>query len=189
MATVERGEHERFLEIRVADGDLGGVVAGLVPAHECRLSPAECEHVAREVASRGLWEGVDLTPTESQTRAYALLYEDERMEMWLLSWLPHHSTGFHDHGESSVGFCVAQGALVERHLRFAEQPRAETLVAGDGRAAGCDYIHCLEWETGAPALSVHVYSPPLTVVGQYRYDADGVLHRRSQPGRDELTKD
>ena len=149
MATVERREHEPFLEVPLADASDGGIEA-LVPA---------------------------------------LLYEDERMEMWLLSWLPHHSTGFHDHGESSVGFCVAQGTLTEQYLRFADPPRAETLVVGDSRAAGSDYIHCLEWETGEPALSVHVYSPPLAVVGQYRYDDHGILHRHSQPGRDELTRD
>ena len=188
MATVERREHEPFLEVPLADVSDGGIEA-LVPAHDDLLSPSECETLAREIASRGLWEGVALTPTESHTRAYALLYEDERMEMWLLSWLPHHSTGFHDHGESSVGFCVAQGTLTEQYLRFAHPPRAETLVVGDSRAAGSDYIHCLEWETGEPALSVHVYSPPLAVVGQYRYDDHGILHRHSQPGRDELTRD
>ena len=62
-------------------------------------------------------------------------------------------------------------------------------MAGESRNAGSDYIHCLEWSAGAPALSVHVYSPPLAVVGQYRVDDDGVLHRQSQAGRDELTKD
>ena len=111
------------------------------------------------------------------------------MEMWLLSWLPHHSTGFHDHGESNVGFCVTQGTLVEQQLRFAGPPCELRLEAGATRAAGSDYIHCLEWESGSPALSVHVYSPPLTVVGQYRSDDDGVLRRETQAGRDELTKD
>ena len=132
----------------------------------CR--PPSASSSPSEIAGRGLWEGVELTPTESHTRAYALLYEDERIEMWLLSWLPRHSTGFHDHGESNVGFCVAQGTLVEQQLRFAEPPHERTLVVGDARAAGSDYIHCLEWESGSPALSVHVYSPPLAVVGQYR---------------------
>jgi hypothetical protein len=188
MATIERGEQEPFLAVPLGDAGDGGIEA-IIPDHDGLLSPAECEHLAREVAARGLWEGVGLTPTESHTRAYALLYEDERMEMWVLSWLPRHSTGFHDHGESNVGFCVAQGTLAEQHLRLSEPPRAETLAVGESRRAGSDYIHCLEWEAGAPALSVHVYSPPLAVVGQYRYDDDGVLHRHSQPGRDELTKD
>jgi hypothetical protein len=188
MATVERPGQQPFLDELLAEVGDGGIEA-LVPAHDGILSPAECEALAREIAARGLWEGVRLTPTESHTRAYALLHEDERIEAWLLSWLPHHSTGFHDHGASNVGFCVAQGTLVEQHLRFAQPPHAETLVAGDSRSAGSDYIHCLEWEAGAPALSVHVYSPPLAVVGQYRYDEDGRLRREAQAGRDELTKD
>jgi hypothetical protein len=188
MAAVERRAHEPSVEVRPADVSAESFAA-LAQQHDDLLSPTECANLAREITARGLWQGVELTPTESHTRAYSLLYDDERIEMWLLSWLPHHSTGFHDHGESNVGFCVAQGTLTEQHLRFAEPPRIETLVAGDTRAAGSDYIHCLEWETGAPALSVHVYSPPLSVVGQYRVDGDGVLHRQTQPGRDELTKD
>ena len=68
-------------------------------------------------------------------------------------------------------------------------PSAATLVVGDSRAAGADYIHCLEWESGEPALSVHAYSPPLAFVGQYRFDDNGMLRRATQSGRDELTKD
>ena len=179
MATIERPRHEPSPD---------GGVEPFVPSHGQLLSPTECESLAARVAESGLWRDVTLTPTESRTRAYGLLYEDERIEVWLLSWLPGHSTGFHDHGESNVGFSVAQGSLVEQYLCFAEPPRQATLVVGDSRAAGCDYIHCLEWEAGEPALSVHVYSPPLSVVGQYRVD-DGVLHRCAQAGRDELTKD
>jgi len=166
-----------------------GGIAGFLPAHDRLLTPEECEALAKEIVREGIWNGVELTPTESQTRAYALLHEDARMELWLLSWLPHHSTGFHDHGESNVGFCVAQGTLVEQQLRFSEAPAAATMAVGDSRAAGSDYIHCLEWETGTPALSVHVYSPPLAVVGQDRYDESGTLRRATQAGRDELTKD
>ena len=132
--------------------DVAGVTS-LVPDHDRILTPAECERIAVEIAARGLWEDVELTPTESHTRAYALLYEDERMEMWLLSWLPHHSTGFHDHGESNVGFCVTQGTIVEQQLRVAGPPSELRLEAGATRAAGSDYIHCLEWESGSPALS------------------------------------
>lgn len=154
------------------------------------LSPAECEAIARDVAARReQWADVELTPTESGTRAFALLREDEHLEVWLLSWLPGHSTGYHDHGTSNVGFCVAQGALVEQQLRFAETPTELVLGPGDTRAAGSDYIHCLEWRAGEPALSVHVYSPPLSVVGQYRIADGGVLRRETQSGRDELTRD
>lgn len=185
MATIER--HARQAR-RPADLT-GAGVAALVPPNDDLLSPAACESLAREITARDLWQGVSLTPTESGARAYALLYEDARMEVWLLSWLPRHSTGFHDHGESSVGFCIAQGALLEQHLRLAGPPRGETLECGDSRCAGSEYIHCLEWESGEPAVSVHVYSPPLRVVGQYREGTNGALLRETQSGRDELTKD
>lgn len=165
-------------------------VRGLLPERGRGLDAAECEQVARAVAgARELWQDVELTKTEAQTRSYAPLHEDEHVEVWLLGWLPGHTTGYHDHGYSSVGFCVAQGMLVEYQLRMAEQPVERRLGPGDARSAGCDYIHCLEWDAGEPALSVHVYSPPLGVVGQYRVADDGVVRRVIQPGRDELTRD
>ena len=185
MATIERREPEPLLELAAVPADL----ASLVPAHGRSLTPAECAQVAAEIAGRGIWKDVALTPTESHTRGYACIYADEWCEMWVLSWLPQHSTGFHDHGESNVGFCVVQGAIVEQQLRFAEPPHELTLAVGDTRAAGSDYIHCLEWESGAPALSVHVYSPRLTVVGQYRYNDEGILRRDVQSALEELTKD
>jgi hypothetical protein len=165
-------------------------VRALVPVADRRLSADECVGLARAVAAAPqLWGAVELTPTETGTRAYALLHEDEHVEVWLLAWQPSHTTGFHDHGGSSVGFCVAQGRLVEEQLRLLEPPSQLELGQGDSRAAGSDYIHSLEWRAGDPALSVHVYSPPLAVVGQYRVGPDGVLHRETQPGRDELTRD
>lgn len=183
--TLEHGESKHLLQVAPVPADL----ASLVPGHDRFLTPAECAQVAVAIARSRRWEGLELTPTESQTRAYACLYEDEWCEMWVLSWLPGHSTGFHDHGESNVGFCVARGAIVEQQLRFAEPPHELTLAVGDTRSAGSDYIHCLEWVSGAPAVTVHVYSPRLTVVGQYRYNDDSVLRREVQSGHDELTKD
>jgi hypothetical protein len=36
-------------------------------------------------------------------------------------------------------------------------------------------------------VTIHVYSPRLDWVGQYRVDDDGVIRREVQPGRRELT--
>jgi hypothetical protein len=165
-------------------------VRALVPVRDRRLLPAECAELARAVAAAPqLWDAVELTPTQTGTRAYALLHEDEHVEVWLLAWQPSHTTGFHDHGDSNVGFCVVRGRLVEEQLRLLDPPTQRELEQGDSRSAGSDYIHSLEWRAGDPALSVHVYSPPLAVVGQYRVGAGGVLHRETQPGREELTRD
>ena len=164
-------------------------LAALVPAGRL-LEPAECEATARAIAEApALWSDVVLTPTESGTRSYALLHETEDVEVWLLAWRPGHTTGYHDHGTSNVGFCVVSGSIAERQLRFAEPSTEAFLAAGDARSAPSDYIHCLEWHAGDPALSVHVYSPPLAQVGQYRVGEAGVLRREVQAGRDELTLD
>ena len=78
-----------------------GTIESLVPDHDRILAPAECEQLAVDIARRGLWEGVELTPTESHTRAYALLYEDERIE---LRWFPPHEIdGMLDSGELREG--------------------------------------------------------------------------------------
>ena len=37
-------------------------------------------------------------------------------------------------------------------------------------------------------MTVHVYSPRLDWVGQYRLDEDGVMQREVRPGRNELTE-
>ena len=49
-------------------------------------------------------------------------------------------------------------------------------------------IHRVSHEDGLPAVSVHVYSPRLDWVGQYRLDDDGVMQREVRPGRNELTE-
>jgi len=41
-------------------------------------------------------------------------------------------------------------------------------------------------ESGEPAVTIHVYSPRLDWVGQYRLDEDSVLRREPSPGRNEL---
>ena len=48
------------------------------------------------------------------------------------------------------------------------------------------YIHRVQHWAGAPAVTVHVYSPRLDWVGQYRIDDDGIVRREVQPGRNEL---
>jgi hypothetical protein len=42
-------------------------------------------------------------------------------------------------------------------------------------------------EAGAPAVTIHVYSPRLDWVGQYRLAENGIVRREVRPGRNELT--
>lgn len=161
-----------------------GTLADLVP-HGGVLDQEELEDVARGIAARpGLWE--PLARVDRERRRYELLYEDDRMDAWVLSWMPGQATGFHDHYISSVGICVAAGSVQEDWLRHRGEPLEWHLRTGDSRAGGPGYIHRVQYVSGEPAVTIHVYSPRLDWVGQYRIDEDGVLRREPSPGRNEL---
>ena len=111
------------------------------------------------------------------------------MDAWILSWMPGQGTGFHDHYISGVGLCVASGCRA-RGPDGVRQPSTSpgSCGAGDTRQGGPGYIHRVSHDEGTPAVTVHVYSPRLDWVGQYRLAEDGVVQREVRPGRNELTE-
>jgi len=159
---------------------------GLIP-HDGLLSPAELENVARDLATRTeLWR--PLVHADAGHRRYELVYEDDRMDAWILSWMPGQGTGFHDHYISGVGLCVASGCVREDLMVYGSEHQSRELRPGDTRQGGPGYIHRVSHHEGLPAVTVHVYSPRLDWVGQYRLDEDGVMQREVRPGRNELTE-
>ena len=155
--------------------------------HEGLLTLDELERVAAEIsARRDLWE--PLVRADPDQRRYELVYEDDHVDAWVLSWMPGQGTGFHDHYISSVGICVASGCVREDLMVYGTAPRTLDLRAGDSRQGGPGYIHRVTHHDGLPAVTVHVYSPRLDWVGQYRLGEDGVIKREVRPGRNELTE-
>ncbi len=151
------------------------------------LSPDVLEEVACALAARTeLWE--PLAHRDPEQRRYELVYEDERMDAWILSWMPGQGTGFHDHYVSGVGLCVASGSVREDLMVYGGPPESRVLRAGDARRGGPGYIHRVTHDEGLPAVTVHVYSPRLDWVGQYRLEEHGVVQRVVRPGRRELTE-
>ncbi|MCO6010758.1 cysteine dioxygenase family protein [Actinoallomurus purpureus] len=106
----------------------------------------------------------------TEGRWYERLHQDDDHEIWLLSWLPGQSTGFHDHGGSRGAFAVALGSLREHDLTTERD-----LAPGDFREFGPDYIHSVTNASTAPAVSVHVYSPRLTVMNRYDLTDAGLI--------------
>ncbi len=158
---------------------------GDIVPHGGILEPVELEQVAREISARPeLWE--PLTHADPERRRYELLFEDDRMDAWVLSWMPDQATGFHDHYISSLGLCIAQGCVREDQIRYGAAPVERQLSAGDSRHGDPSYIHRVRHRDGIPAVTIHVYSPRLDWVGQYRLDDDGVVRREPSPGRNEL---
>ena len=171
-------------EVLNPPSDLAAATRELIPA-AAELSAAELEGVATAIRDRPeLWE--PLLVVDAHRRRYRLLYEDERTDVWVLCWMPGQSTGFHDHDVSDVGIAIARGKIIERQLRLPTGATALELQPGDTRQGPAGYIHSVAHSEGAPAVSIHCYSPPLMKVGQYRVDAEGVLRRDAEHGRREL---
>jgi predicted metal-dependent enzyme (double-stranded beta helix superfamily) len=154
--------------------------------HDGLLTPEELEDVARRIGEHPeLWE--PLVRDDSERRRFELIYEDDRMDAWVLSWMPGQGTGFHDHYVSSLGLACVQGSVKEDWLRFGAPELEFRLRPGDTRRGSPGYIHRVQHAVGEPAVTIHVYSPRLDEVGQYRLDEHGVIRREPAPGRTELT--
>ena len=119
-------------------------------------------------------------------RTYEQLLLDEHLEVWLISWMPGHDTGFHDHGGSAGAVKVMAGTLREERLRVGGPPSSVELEAGGTFAFEATDIHRVTHPGGDPAVSIHAYSPPLNHTGSYVIEPSGALHRYAQDRDAEL---
>lgn len=135
--------------------------------------------LAAELAARPEWWR-PLVAYHAGTRWYRLITRTDQLEVWLLSWLPGQGTDLHDHGQASGAFATAAGTLTERVLTTKPgEPPVEisrTLATGRSRAFGPHHIHQVTNLGTVPAVSVHVYTPALTVMNRYRLEPQGLLH-------------
>ena len=132
------------------------------------------EVVQRFAASPAEWlPRVRLNPAG---RWYEQVTLDENHEVWLISWLPGQSTGFHDHGGSAGAFGVVWGTLDEYvATRRGTTPRVTPVTSGDVHAFGPRYVHDVRNSSeGSVAVSVPAYSPPLSTMTRYNLLAGGL---------------
>jgi predicted metal-dependent enzyme (double-stranded beta helix superfamily) len=106
----------------------------------------------------------------TEGRWYERIHGDHGHEIWLISWLPGQATGFHDHGGSAGAFAVALGSLEEHDIAG-----DRTVVTGQVRGFGPGYVHDVRNVGSAPAVSVHVYAPPLVVMNRYERTGTGFV--------------
>jgi hypothetical protein len=144
------------------------------PARRARaLSPLELIDFTRFFAgeiSAGKYPYIDFSADE---RWHQRIYRDQRLDVWILSWLPEQGTQLHDHGGSSGAFTLLTGELTETvHSAGVLSDH----VRGDGSSVGFGprYVHDVRNLGTAPAVSVHAYSVPLTSMTFYDL-ADGGL--------------
>jgi rhodanese-related sulfurtransferase len=134
-------------------------------------TPEELANIVSAFASSDGW--LDRVRLRAHGRWYERLHLGLDYDIWVISWLPGQSTGFHDHGESSGAFAVATGVLEEH------RPGEEGLVVHPDkpRAFGPDYAHDVRNASLAPAISIHAYSPPLNEMNEYELDGSQLVPR------------
>ncbi len=125
------------------------------------LSPQELAETARTLAARP-HEWVSRVRLNADGRWYERIQAGDGYDVWLISWLPGQSTGFHDHGGSAGAFALAWGVLEEHR-----EGTSVVIGGGQAREFGPDIVHDVRNTSAAPAVSVHAYSPPLAAMTRY----------------------
>ncbi len=113
------------------------------------------------------------------------LYLNEAWEALLLCWLPGQKTAIHDHGDSWGSTLVLMGELVESQYRWhgrgipmemrGDNPLGERQITVETHST----IHVVSNRSAAPAVSLHLYSPPLRFL--HAYDATSGEQNRVEP--------
>jgi predicted metal-dependent enzyme (double-stranded beta helix superfamily) len=142
------------------------------------LGARQLADLVRRLASSPA-EWLTLVRLNPAGRWYERIHLDESHEVWVISWLPGQATGFHDHGGAAGAFAVVWGTLMERRVVGGEatgQVLAKPVGAGGVRAFGPRYIHDVRnAAASAVAVSVHAYSPPLSVMTRYDLTPGGLV--------------
>lgn len=149
------------------------------------LSGAELQAFVAELADRPeLW--IQFVKHDSTQRLYEELLSDDQLTAWLICWMDGHDTGFHDHDGSAGAVAVVSGAVLEERLVIDGPPRKRACAAGDVFQFSAPDIHRVRHAGSGPAVTLHVYSPPLESMGSYLVDDDGVLARHPVSHTEEL---
>jgi predicted metal-dependent enzyme (double-stranded beta helix superfamily) len=143
-------------------------------SRQARLGLAGLGELARAVASaEQVWR--PLLGFSRERRWFSRLALTDDYEIWLLSWLPGQSTGFHDHGDASGAFAVALGELRETlGTPGGRRVRHRTASSGSVTRFGGRHLHDVGNVAAKPAVSVHSYSPPLSAMRRYEMTAAGL---------------
>jgi mannose-6-phosphate isomerase-like protein (cupin superfamily) len=159
------------MQLATEERPVSEVFGTLIPQDEVLKTTEELADIVTRFALSDGW--IDRVRLSTERRWYERLYQCPEYDIWLISWMPGQSTGFHDHGESSGAFIVASG-LLEEH-----RPNEHPLVISPGtsRAFGPDYAHDVRNASIAPAVSIHAYSPPLREMNEYELDGGRLIPR------------
>lgn len=140
--------------------------------------------VSRIAADPDAWR--PLVNLDAEHRHFAQLWRDDHLDVWVISWMNGHDTGFHDHDLSNGAVAIVEGELVEERLAIGGPPRRRRYGAGSSFDFDASHVHRMRQAGSGPAISIHAYSPPLWRMGAYAIEPDGALRRTSISYAEEL---
>jgi rhodanese-related sulfurtransferase/mannose-6-phosphate isomerase-like protein (cupin superfamily) len=143
-------------------------------AEQVLTTPEKLAAIVSKFASTNGW--IEKVRLRAERRWYERLYLSSDYDIWVISWLPGQSTGFHDHGSSAGAFVVTSGSLEEH--RPGEQTR--TISPNTPLAFAPEYAHDVRNASDAPAISIHAYSPPLDEMNEYELDGGELVRRKRE---------
>jgi len=156
-----------------------------VTAKQGVLTPLQLAAEVRRITSTpAKW--VARVRLDPEGRWYEQIRMDDTYELWLISWLPGQSTGFHDHGGANGAFGVVWGELDEhvvvRGADGSVSGSAARLIApGKVRSFGPRHVHDVRNSSaGSVAVSVHAYSPPLSAMTRYDLTPGGLVPKGTE---------
>ena len=139
---------------------------------------AELVQLVEEIAERPeIWES--LVQHDEPERHCASLLVNEHVGIWIISWLPGHDTGWHDHAGSVGAVTVAKGTMCEDRPPWGEERVALEAAARSSFTFGDADIHRVVAIGDEPAVTIHAYSPPLQAMGVYRKGPSGEVTRQT----------
>jgi Cysteine dioxygenase type I len=139
------------------------------------LTPKQlAAEVWRMIATPAQW--VARVRLDIEGRWYEQIQMAGNYEVWLISWMPGQSTGFHDHGGSNGAFGVAWGDLDECAVpRGNGGVLVNRIGSGGVRSFGPRHVHDVRNSSATSvAVSVHAYSPPLSEMTRYDLTPSGL---------------
>ncbi len=152
------------------------------------LTGPELSAFVAELADRPeLW--IHLVRHDDTRRVYEELFSNDFLTAWLICWSEDHDTGYHDHDISSGAVSVVGGRVREERLTIdgpGGRALNRTFVAGDSFHFSAADIHRVRHAGADPAVTLHVYSPPLSRMGSYVIAEDGTLARHPVSSGEEL---
>ena len=122
----------------------------------------------------------------SDARVYEQIWDDERVNAWVICWSEDQDTGFHDHDESGAAIAVLFGRVREERLRLGAPTTRQVVGPGSTITIPPVAIHRVLHAGVTQAVTIHAYSPPLARTGVYRVGPGGELERRSLSVEEEL---